>query len=177
VSAHPAAPAAFQSLDGITPAELFATRFEDLRVGYQFETRGRTVTEADVVNFAAWTGDRAPMHTDRHWTEKHWIHSELIAHGLLVLSYTVGLLPLHPDRVIALRRIRDVVFKRPTFLGDTLHARGRIDGLRRYEQFGCVITQLESVNQRDEVVARGNFELLWRLDDLSTDPANEERPR
>lgn len=174
-AAAPAATAAGAPSDSFTPAELFDTRFEDLRVGYHFETRGRTVTEADVVNFACWTGDHAPMHMDRHWTENNWIHPERIAHGLLVLSYTVGLLPLHPDRVMALRRIRDVVFKRPTFLGDTLHGRGRIEGLRRYEHFGCVITQLESVNQKDEVVVRGTFELLWRLDP-SSEPDGDAAP-
>lgn len=160
----PAGSAAAPAADRITPSVLFATRFEELRVGSVFETRGRTVTEADVVNFAAWTGDRAPMHTDRHWTERHWLHPARIAHGLLVLSYTAGLLPLDPDLVLALRRIRDVVFKRPTFLGDTLRARGRVDGLRTYEHAGCVICQLEAVNQHDEVVVRGAFELLWRLD-------------
>ena len=50
---------------------------------------------------------------------------ERIAHGLLVLSIAAGLVPFDPQRVIALRRVRDVVFKRPVRFGDTITRRGR----------------------------------------------------
>jgi 3-hydroxybutyryl-CoA dehydratase len=102
----------------VTPRELFGRAFDDILVGHEFRTPGRTITEADVVSFSAWTGDRNPMHTDAHWSEEHGIFGQRIAHGMLILSYAIGLIPLDPERVIALRRIRDVVFKRPVMLGD-----------------------------------------------------------
>jgi 3-hydroxybutyryl-CoA dehydratase len=81
---------------------------------------GRTITEADVVAFASLTGDHHPQHTDASWAE-HGPFGERIAHGMLVLAYAVGLVDFDPERIVALRRIEDVVFKRPVRLGDTIH--------------------------------------------------------
>ena len=55
---------------------------------------------------------------------------ERIAHGMLVVSFAVGLVPLDPERVIALRRVRDAVFRRPVRLGDTIHVSGRVANVR-----------------------------------------------
>jgi acyl dehydratase len=81
---------------------------------------GRTITEADVVAFASLTGDHHPQHTDASWAERGPF-GERIAHGMLVLAYAVGLVDFDPERIVALRRIEDVVFKRPVRLGDTIH--------------------------------------------------------
>ena len=86
--------------------------FEELEAGQAFATRGRTVTEADVVGFAALTGDWHPQHTDAVWAAES-AFGERIAHGLFVLSLAGGLVPFDPERVVALRRVGDVVFKRP----------------------------------------------------------------
>lgn len=82
--------------------------------------RGRTVTESDVTAFACLTGDFHPQHTDAEWAASSPF-GERIAHGLLVLSLAAGMVDFDPDEVIALRRVRDVVFKRPVKLGDTIH--------------------------------------------------------
>jgi len=98
---------------------------------------GRTITEADVVSFANLTGDHHPEHTDAQWAEQSPF-GERIAHGMLVLSYAVGLVDLDPERIAALRRIREVVFKRPVAIGDTISLEVRPvdssqDGLESYE--------------------------------------------
>ena len=90
-----------------------------------FKTRGRTVTEADVVAFAGLTGDFHPQHVDAEWAAQSPF-GERIAHGLLVLGLAAGLVPFDPDEVIALRRVRDVVFKRPVALGDTIRVEGEV---------------------------------------------------
>ena len=59
-------------------------------------TRGRTITEADLVSFSALTGDWHPQHADAAWAAESPF-GERIAHGMLVLSYAVGLLPIDPD--------------------------------------------------------------------------------
>jgi acyl dehydratase len=153
----------------ITAHEAFSVPFSALNVGDHFETHGRTITETDVVNFSTWTGDTLPVHVDRHWAESPGLYGQRIANGLLVISYTVGLLPLDPSRVVALRRIRDVVLKRPTFLGDTIRARGEVIGLIPLGRFGSVVTCVSTVNQDDQVVVRGTFEMLWRLGDSEAD--------
>jgi acyl dehydratase len=81
--------------------------------------KGRTVTEADVVAFAGLTGDFHPQHVDAEWAAQSPF-GERIAHGLLVLSMAAGMVDFDPEEVIALRRVRDVVFKRPVKLGDTI---------------------------------------------------------
>ena len=100
--------------------------FDSLAVGDRFETRGRTITEADVVTFACLTGDMHPQHTDAAWASTS-VFGERVAHGMLVASLAFGLVPFDPDRVVALRRVRDAVFKRPVSFGDTIRVAGRID--------------------------------------------------
>ena len=83
--------------------------FEALELGQEFTTRGRTVTEADVVGFASLTGDWHPQHADAEWAASSPF-GERIAHGMLVVSLAAGLVPFDPGRVVALRRVcrRDV---------------------------------------------------------------------
>ncbi|HLM50107.1 MAG TPA: MaoC/PaaZ C-terminal domain-containing protein [Solirubrobacteraceae bacterium] len=151
----------------------FGAPFEALAEGASFETRGRTITEADVVAFATQTGDLHPAHTDATWAADGPF-GERIAHGMLLLSYAIGLVPLDPARVVALRRVADAVFKRPVRIGDTIRVRGRIAALRRAgEDAGLVVFAWTIVNQHDRTVARASVEALWRRDaraDRAPDP-------
>jgi 3-hydroxybutyryl-CoA dehydratase len=138
--------------------------FEALEAGQAFTTRGRTVTEADVVGFAALTGDWHPQHTDAEWA-KGSAFGERIAHGLFVISLAGGLVPFDPDRVVALRRVGDVVFKRPVRLGDTLRVQGKLLELSDLgEDAGLAAFAWSVVNQEDRVVTRARVEVLWRKD-------------
>ena len=136
--------------------------FERLTEGATFQTRGRTVTESDVVAFAAQTGDWHPQHADAEWARDS-AFGERIAHGMLVLSYAVGLVEFDPDRVVALRRVADAVFKRPVRLGDTIRVRGLVTGLTPVgDEAGLVTLAWTIVNQRDQTVVRARVEVLWR---------------
>jgi 3-hydroxybutyryl-CoA dehydratase len=136
--------------------------FEDLRTGQALRTRGRTVTEADVVAFAALTGDRHPQHCDADWAASSRF-GERIAHGMLIVSYAVGLMPFDPDRVLALRRISDVVFKRPLRIGETITVDGRIAELSRLdERIGLVGCALSVRKQGEELVCRARIDVLWQ---------------
>ncbi len=88
-------------------------------------SRGRTITETDIVAFSALTGDHHPQHTDAQWAAETPFGGR-VAHGMLVLSYAVGLVPLDPERVVALRRIEDAVFKRPVRIGDTIRVEAKL---------------------------------------------------
>jgi acyl dehydratase len=136
--------------------------FEALAAGDRFATRARTVTEADVAAFASLTGDMHPQHTDAVWAAASPF-GERIAHGMLVVSYALGLLALDPERVIALRRLRDVVFKRPVAIGDTIHVEGRVERLDEVDATtGIVGVRVDVVNQRARTVARAGVDVLWR---------------
>jgi 3-hydroxybutyryl-CoA dehydratase len=141
---------------------VFDLDFEELTPGTAFVTRGRTVTEADVVGFGTLTGDLHPQHVDAEWAEQSRF-GKRIAHGMLVLSYAVGLVPLDPDRVVALRRIRDAVFKRPVGLGDTIHVEGEVERLAPVDdEMGLAVCNWRVRNQRGRLVVSATVEVLWR---------------
>jgi acyl dehydratase len=136
--------------------------FEALEPGATFTTGERTITDVDVMAFAGLTGDHHPQHVDADWSAASTF-GERVAHGMLVVSCAVGLVPFDPDRVIALRGLDDVVFKRPVRLGDTIRVKGAVIALRPIgEEAGLVQWRWSVVNQRDQLVARALVEVLWR---------------
>ena len=123
----------------------------------------RTVGEDDVLAFAALTGDRHPQHVDSEWSAESRF-GEQIAHGLLVLSFAVGLLDLDPERVVALRRVRDAVFKRPVKIGDVIRVEAETSASQPVDaEHELVDTRLRVVNQDDQLVLRASVELLCRV--------------
>lgn len=148
----------------------FSAPFERLAAGQEFASRGRTVTEADVVGFAALTGDWHPQHADAAWAASS-AFGERIAHGMLVVSFAVGLVPFDPERVVALRRIADATFKRPVRLGDTIRVAGAVAETRELAgESGLVTLAWRVLNQHDQVVCRARVEVLWRRDGEAVDP-------
>ena len=136
--------------------------FDDLRVGEEYRSPGRTVTEADIVIFAGLSGDYNVLHTDAEHM-KSSLFGERIAHGLLVLSIQQGLL----ERSMPARAQEHLVgikwkFKGPVKIGDTLHVRARIAAKRDSDklEWGLVTVEREVVNQVGEVVQSGETEHL-----------------
>jgi len=141
--------------------------FEALEAGQEFTSRGRTVTEADVVAFASLTGDWHPQHSDAEWASESPF-GDRIAHGLLVVALAAGLVPFDPGRVLALRRVCDATFKRPVRFGDTLRVEGRIAELGAgSEEAGLVTFAWNVVNQEGRTVCRARVEVLWKRDVLA----------
>jgi acyl dehydratase len=142
----------------------FDLAYDDLAPGMTFATRGRTVTEADVVGFATLTGDFHPQHVDAEWSARGPF-GERIAHGMLVLAYAAGLVPFDPERIMALRRVRDATFKRPVRLGDTIAVEGKITAMTELDDVsGLVSVALTVVGRDRRTVLRATIELLWRRD-------------
>jgi 3-hydroxybutyryl-CoA dehydratase len=149
-------------VSGAITAALFNCGFHELNTGDRFTTAERVVAEADILEFAALTGDRHPQHVDPGWAADSRF-GEQIAHGLLVLSFAVGLMPLDPHRVVALRRVTDAVFKQPVKIGDAVHIEGKITALKQVDdEHGLVETSLRILNQDSRLVARLRAELVWR---------------
>jgi 3-hydroxybutyryl-CoA dehydratase len=145
-----------------------------LEVGQTFTTRGRTITETDLVSFAALTGDWHPQHADAGWAESSRF-GRRVAHGMLVLSYAVGLVPMNPSRVVALRGLEGVVFKRPAFIGDTIRVEGRVEEWKPLdEETGLLGLRWKIVNQSNETIARARVEVVWRRDAEPARAAAEE---
>jgi oxepin-CoA hydrolase / 3-oxo-5,6-dehydrosuberyl-CoA semialdehyde dehydrogenase len=106
--------------DGIHP---FRKYFEDLRVGETLVTHGRTVTEADVVNFAGISGDFFYAHMDDA-AAKASLFERRVAHGYFVLSAAAGLfVDPAPGPVLANYGLDNLRFVKPVYPGDTIRAR------------------------------------------------------
>ena len=136
------------------------TYYEDYAVGDEFITPGRTVTEADVVMFAALTGDYNRIHTDAEYMRES-IFGERIAHGLLGLALVNGLkyrTDVDSDGVIAFLGLT-WKFSGPIKLGDTIHAVIRIASKRETSKpdRGIIVQAIQVLNQRGEVVQEGEF--------------------
>ncbi len=147
----------------MTAAALFSRDFDAVEVGETFRSRGRTITESDVVAFATLSGDFHPQHVDAVWAADS-IFGERIAHGMLVLSYALGLVPFEPERVMALRQVRSK-FKAPVKLGDTIRAEGSVEAVKPLnEESGLVDTSWRVVNQDGAAVALASVQVVWRRD-------------
>ena len=111
--------------------------FDEITLGTVWHTRGRTITEADVVNFAALTGDYNPMHTNAHYAE-HSAFGKRVAHGMLSLSYAVGQmyqLGVLEQTIIAFRGL-EAKFSLPVLIGDTLQVKGTVTDLKPMSRIG-----------------------------------------
>jgi 3-hydroxybutyryl-CoA dehydratase len=158
-------------------AATFEKDFDALAVGERFETHARTIGEPDITSFATLTGDTHPQHTDAEWAARSRF-GERIAHGLLVLSYAAGLVPLDPDRVVALRKVGDATFKQPVRSGDTVHVEGEVTRTRPLDdEHGLVECRWKVVNQSGKLVLRASVELVWRRDAAARAPDAPARER
>jgi len=127
--------------------------FEDFQIGEKMTTRARTITETDIVMFAAFSGDWYPLHVDVEYARKSPF-GERIAHGWLVLSVASGLLPLYDMAIVAFYGIDRVRFMRPTKIGDTLHLEIEITEKSDKGDMGGLVTFNNLIkNQRNEDVA------------------------
>jgi 3-hydroxybutyryl-CoA dehydratase len=157
------------SVDG-----MLAPAADELGPGARFRTAGRTITEADLVSFAALTGDWHPQHADAAWAKRSRFGGR-VAHGMLLVSYAVGLVRFDPERVIALRGLDGVVFKRPVAIGDTIHVDGRVDGVRPLDDEVALLEMAwRIVNQDSATVARAKVTAVWRR--ATADPPAEPKP-
>ena len=142
----------------------------ELEPGAAFKTRARTITESDLVSFAALTGDWHPQHADADWAAASRFGSR-VAHGMLVISYAVGLIGFDPERVVALRGLDGIVFKRPVAIGDTIHVEGAVDGLRPLDDENALLDMSWRIlNQRGATVARAKVTAVWNRADSAPQP-------
>lgn len=136
--------------------------FDRLELGSRFRSRGRTITEADLVGFATLTGDFHPVHTDAEWAKESLFGSR-IAHGALLLSYCVGLVPFDPEHVVALRGFERVSFKRPVRIGDTIAVVGEVTAKKELDaSTGLVDFSWKVLDQRDRTVVLAKARAIWR---------------
>jgi acyl dehydratase len=131
--------------------------FDDVTVGQEWESQGRTVTETDVVNFAGLSGDFNPIHMD-HEFAKTTPFRRPIAHGMLVMAIGSGLGTTSPPmRTIAFLALREWRFTGTVFAGDTIRVRTKVVAkeIRGRGKRGEIVWQRLVVNQEGKIVQEG----------------------
>lgn len=136
--------------------------FDDLEIGQEWESAGRTITQADIVFFAGLSGDFNPIHVDHEFAASTPF-GQVIAHGMLVLSITSGLtVQTPPMRTLAFLAVREWHFKEPVFIGDTIKVRSKVldKELRGRGRRGVVTWRRQVLNQKGGVVQEGITQTL-----------------
>ncbi len=137
--------------------------FEEFSVGQKMVTEKRTISENDIMTFAALTGDDNRIHTDPDFS-KTTMFGKQIAHGLLGLSVASGLAwqtGIMDGTVIAFREVNEWKFVKPVFIGDTIYVELEVKEMKALPRIGggSVTIGLEVKNQNEDVCHRG----LWTV--------------
>jgi len=127
--------------------------FDDFKMGEKIVTKGRTITEADIVLFAAFSGDWHQLHTNVEFAKKGPF-GERIAHGFLVLSVASGLMGLEGMAIVAFYGMDNLRFVGPTRIGDTIHLEMEVaEKKEKDEKSGVVSLKITIKNQKEDVMA------------------------
>ena len=144
--------------------------YPHLAIGRTRTSRGRTITETDVVHFCMLTGNWLGLHADAEFA-KSTRYGQRVVQGSLVFSIVNAMLPFDADVVEAFYGVDRLRFPKPTFIGDTLRARAQIVELRdRDIDSGIATSLLEALNQREEAVMSCRFSLVVRRERRQADP-------
>lgn len=155
---------------GYSSAHLY---FDDLEIGQEWESGGRTVTESDICTYAGFSGDFNPIHVDHEYAASTPFRRP-IAHGFGVFSIASGLGVQSPAvRTIALLGVRNWKFILPVFTGDTIRVRTRVaeKTLRGRGKRGEVVWYRGIVNQEGKIVQDGEIVTLLECKPLPKPPA------
>lgn len=141
--------------------------FEEFVTGDAVASDGRTVTEADLINFAALTGDWAPIHSDAVYAAQQSF-GQRVAHGALGFSFATALAVrtgILDGTLLAFREVQRWKFSLPIFIGDTIHVTVMIGETRAVPRLGggLVTFHAELVNQHGQVVQHGEWVVLVKM--------------
>ncbi|WP_029065826.1 phenylacetic acid degradation bifunctional protein PaaZ [Labrenzia sp. DG1229] len=149
-----------QWMDGAcvhTDVHPFRKSLAELKIGDQFVTRARKVTQEDVEHFAEFTGDTFYAHMDSEAASANPFFEDRVAHGYLIASFAAGLfVDPDPGPVLANYGVDNLRFLTPVYFGDALKVRLTCKEInpRENAKHGEVRWDCQVTNQSDEVVAQ-----------------------
>lgn len=125
---------------------------KEIKVGEE-RTFCRTVTEADIVNFAGVSGDFNPLHVDAEHA-KRGIFGERVAHGIFTLSLVSTTLAKLPGDVVYISQ--SAKFVKPVKIGDTIRAVSRVE---EKKEKGILRLATNCYNQMGEIIMEGEAQV------------------
>lgn len=138
--------------------------FEDFTGADAFTSRGRTITEADIVAFAGLSGDYVEIHTNEEYARRTPF-GRRVAHGALIFSISIGLttqLRLVDDSLVAFAGVDHLRFVEPVFINDTIHVVKQPLERKDLGGRGIVVFETKVINQRGATVLVYHDKLLLR---------------
>jgi len=133
--------------------------FEDFKVGQEFgHPLTRTVIEMDNTMFSLLTLNPQPLHIDAHFAASMEF-GQRIFNSLYTLGIMIGMTVYDTTlgTTVANLGMMDVVFPKPVFHGDTLHATTKMISVRDSKsrpKAGIVEFEHHALNQNDEIVGK-----------------------
>ena len=127
--------------------------FEEFELNSNRKTKGRTITETDIVIHAGQSGDFFPHHMDEEWC-KTQPFKKRIAHGTLIFTIAIGLTADFVNEVAMTYGYERLRFIKPVFIGDTINVSVTIKEKKEHKkpEYGLVTELVETFNQHNEVV-------------------------
>ncbi|MGH7883875.1 MAG: MaoC family dehydratase, partial [Candidatus Dormibacteraceae bacterium] len=119
--------------------------FEDLPLGEEWVTRGRTVSESELTAYIGLAGDFNPLYADRQAAGQGPNQGVLIPGALIIaVAFGLGSIDLPPSNIVALVGTT-WRFLQTVRVGDTLHTRWRLNRKRPVENpiWGLAVWQIE----------------------------------
>jgi len=164
----------FGTRDGtrVTRHSVQVLAFDELHIGDEWESSGRTITEADVVHFAGLSRDYNPLHCD-HERSGSGPFGRPLAHGLLGLAVATGLASQAPRvDTLALLAILEWKFILPIGFGDTIRVISRVEDKQPQARGrrGVVTWHRRILNQSGQLVQEGRTRTLVRSSSRALPP-------
>lgn len=133
-------------------------KYDEFQIGKEYVSPRRTVTEADIQQFAGLSGDYNPLHTDDIFIKEKTPYSGRIAHGALTFAMATGLSfqeGLTRGTTIGFLGV-DITFVAPVMAGDTIYQVSKCIDKRETKKpgRGIVSIQRDVFNQRNECVLK-----------------------
>ena len=127
--------------------------FEEFITGEKRMTKGRTITETDIIIHAGQSGDFFPHHMDEEWC-KTQPFKKRIAHGTLIFTVAIGLTADFVNEVSMTYGYERLRFIKPVFIGDTIKVTVTVKESKEHKKpgFGLVTELVECFNQNNELV-------------------------
>jgi acyl dehydratase len=127
--------------------------FEEFKINDIRHTKGRTVTETDIVIHAGQSGDFFPHHMDEEWCKTQPFKKRM-AHGTLIFTLAIGLTADFVNEVSMTYGYERLRFIKPVFIGDTLKVTVTVKEKKEHKKPGLgFITELvETFNQNNDLV-------------------------